>query len=306
VGIYSLAFIFDTKTKKLPASVSLSSSKMIHRLSRQALSTTARRCFTTVDGPFNSKTITVDTTDYDKNFQQKLTTAVQAWSNCDQTNAAWLHLQGPTEAELLPQALRANFVYHHALDDTVVLCQWLQKKINKIPPYATHQIGCAGVVTKGEGDDMEVLLIREPRSFEQWKLPGGVADKGEEWSVAAEREVFEETGIRATFSNVMCIRNQHNLSFGKSDVYVVCHLILNETTEQDDVIQIDEDEIDEAKWWTVREWQKMTSHPINIHVIEQLTKKNTTCIQEEVSSLKKGSGKEFRLYSPCQQQSTSK
>jgi ADP-ribose pyrophosphatase YjhB (NUDIX family) len=140
-----------------------------------------------------------------------------------------------------------------------------------------------------------VLLIREERSFEKWKLPGGVADPGEEWPAAAEREVFEETGVRGIFQNVMLMRNSHGFQFGKSDLYVVCHL---KSVEQDsNVIAIDEHEIEEAKWFDIDEWKSFTKHPINLEVIDQLTGIESGKIMEIETCLNPEKPK-FRLYVP--------
>jgi len=48
-----------------------------------------------------------------------------------------------------------------------------------------------------------------------WKMPGGAADPGEELHQAAQREVFEETGIRTEVVSLLCFRTQHEYQFGK-------------------------------------------------------------------------------------------
>ena len=63
---------------------------------------------------------------------------------------------------------------------------------------------CSGGVVVNEKD--EVLCIREKyvgdlkHAYSQlWKLPGGHVDPGEDLGTAVEREVSEETNIKATF-----------------------------------------------------------------------------------------------------------
>jgi len=255
-----------------------------------------RRPFTTTDGPYHSKLIHPAPSDllHPPTFLANLSNSLHTWQQ-DTTKAAWLHLTGPAETAILPAALEAGFVYHHALDDTIVLCQWLDQHIpNKIPPYATHQVGCAGVVTRTRQNKMQVLLIREPTSYEKWKLPGGVADKGEEFGDASVREVFEETGVQATFNHVMVMRNSHGLAFGKSDLYVVNHLI----ADADACVEIDTNEIDEAKWFDVEEWKTFTTHPINREVIAQLEERNGHGKIEEVKARMGEDRPMFRLYVP--------
>ncbi len=53
-----------------------------------------------------------------------------------------------------------------------------------------------GVVWRREaGRDLEVLLVHRPR-YDDWTLPKGKLDAGEDHADAALREVEEETGLR--------------------------------------------------------------------------------------------------------------
>ena len=56
-------------------------------------------------------------------------------------------------------------------------------------------VAAAGVVVwrRGEGGHVEVLLVHRPR-YDDWSLPKGKLDPGEEWHDAARREIEEETG----------------------------------------------------------------------------------------------------------------
>jgi len=51
-----------------------------------------------------------------------------------------------------------------------------------------------GVVWRRSGPDIEVLLIHRPR-YDDWSLPKGKADPGEDDVDTAAREVVEETGL---------------------------------------------------------------------------------------------------------------
>jgi len=53
-----------------------------------------------------------------------------------------------------------------------------------------------GVVLRGEGDDLEVLVVHRARRRD-WSLPKGKLDPGERAEDAAVREVEEETGVHA-------------------------------------------------------------------------------------------------------------
>ena len=59
-------------------------------------------------------------------------------------------------------------------------------------------------------DCKSLLLIKEKFWFagkkRQWKFPGGLVDVDEPIHEAAEREVFEETGVNVQFEAVLGIR----------------------------------------------------------------------------------------------------
>jgi ADP-ribose pyrophosphatase YjhB (NUDIX family) len=59
------------------------------------------------------------------------------------------------------------------------------------PGYVTPKVDVRGAVFR----DGKLLLVREAIDG-SWTFPGGWADVGEEPHVAAEREVFEESGLR--------------------------------------------------------------------------------------------------------------
>jgi 8-oxo-dGTP diphosphatase len=59
------------------------------------------------------------------------------------------------------------------------------------------EVRAAGGVVVRQGDDgtREVAIVHRPR-YDDWSLPKGKLDEGEEWREAALREVAEETGLR--------------------------------------------------------------------------------------------------------------
>jgi len=153
---------------------------------------------------------------------------------------AWLTL--PIQhSEMIPLFTQQGFVFHLCNESELTLINRLEA--SAYAPFApTHTAGVGGVVQNHKG---EVLLVRD-RSMKGkgHKLPGGYVDLGETIEQAAEREIFEETGIHATFQSMVGFVSKFPHQFGKANFYMICVL---EPTSQEINIQ-DTDEIEEAIW----------------------------------------------------------
>lgn len=162
----------------------------------------------------------------------------------------WLEL---TEAlmPLIPTALAAGFTFHHCQTRQLMMVKKLQPSAY-LPFAATHSIGIGGATFNERG---EILLIRErplptlqtasaTTTPTHWKLPGGMVEPFENFTDAVVREVFEETGVTATFSQMLALRHHHHGQFGASNIYFVA--LLQASSAQ---IAIDEREIAEARWF---------------------------------------------------------
>ena len=153
---------------------------------------------------------------------------------------------------------------HHVEARTIVMNAWLRDDIdNKVPPFPHTQVGAAGLCLN---DKNEILLIKEwtggggnRTGSKQWKLPGGLVDRGESFQEAAVREVFEETGIEAEYESLLSLWQRHDLApFGVSDMYAVAFL----KPKGEGIINIDPVEISACKWMKVSEFCKEESHPL--------------------------------------------
>ncbi|XP_056625136.1 nucleoside diphosphate-linked moiety X motif 6 [Triplophysa dalaica] len=138
--------------------------------------------------------------------------------------AVWLHVP-ITQSRLAAAAACHGFSFHHARRDVAVLSLWVGPGPDRLPDFATHQIGVAGAVVNESCG--KVLVVQDRNKTQNaWKFPGGLSDVGENIGDTAVREVFEETGVRSEFRSLLSIRQQHKHpgAFGMSDMYLICRL----------------------------------------------------------------------------------
>ena len=155
-------------------------------------------------------------------FENMLHTSIAYWRSIKR-RGVWLKI--PIErSELVPLAVSAGFVFHHAEKEYLMLNHWLSDEENRMPANATHQVGIGSVVIHNG----KILAVQEKngplRGTGIWKMPTGLADAGEDICDTAEREVYEETGIETEFISVLSIRQSHTALFGKSDLFFICLL----------------------------------------------------------------------------------
>ena len=168
------------------------------------------------------------------------------WMSGARRGKGGLWLKIPLEcAALSGVAASLGFQFHHAQPKYVLMTRWLLPTPSPLPLYAFTQIGVGGVVVNSKE---EVLMVQErisplPAYHGSWKLPGGLADPGEDFAETVAREVREETGIESSLVGVVSMRHTHGVRFGQSDLYVVVKL--RATTED---IQMDPKELMGAKW----------------------------------------------------------
>ncbi|MCI0830985.1 MAG: NUDIX domain-containing protein [Chloroflexi bacterium] len=198
--------------------------------------------------PFNGAVVDSSELPNDPNvFEARLAVSMEQWS-ADGYLTIWLNIPKAKSA-LIPKAIDRGFDFHHTGDDYILLtCRLVEG--SHIPPFATHYIGIGGVVLTPE---KELLLVREKYGVggrpPTLKLPGGALQAGEHLGQAVEREVLEETGVKAVFESITCFRQWHGYRYGKSDIYFVGRLrpLSKEITMQ-------ADEIQECLWMPVDEF----------------------------------------------------
>ncbi|XP_013401034.1 nucleoside diphosphate-linked moiety X motif 6 [Lingula anatina] len=166
--------------------------------------------------------IPVEKSEYD--FQNILEDALLEWKSLGK-RAVWLKVP-IQQGRFIPVAARKGFTFHHAEGDSAMLTLWMDNTTeSRLPRYATHQVGVAGFVLNEKTGEVVVVMDKH-RKRPLWKFPGGLSDLGEDIENTAEREVFEETGIRAKYQSILTMRQHHDhpSAFGRSDIYIICRL----------------------------------------------------------------------------------
>ena len=101
------------------------------------------------------------------------------------------------------------------------MTRWLPDTPSPLPKYGFTQIGVGGVVLNSKNEVLMVVERTSPLAMFQgsWKLPGGLADPGEDFAKTVLREVCEETGVTGSLEGVVSLRHTHGLRFGQGDMY---------------------------------------------------------------------------------------
>ena len=194
-------------------------------------------------------------------FGEALARAVRE-ARAEGRTSLWLNLS-LAQGELFPPAARCGFAFHHAEGALATLHAWLPPAPCPVPPFATHQVGVAGVALDAAG---RLLVVKDVGKASGWKFPGGLAELGEDFGATAVRETREETGVACEFRSVLALRQQHGVAWGRSDLYVMCRLALPPGGSGE--ITLDPREIADARWMDAGEFIASTSHPLNRFVAQ--------------------------------------
>jgi ADP-ribose pyrophosphatase YjhB (NUDIX family) len=153
----------------------------------------------------------------------------------------WLDLT-TTQAQHIAIALELGFEFHNCEATRTTLTHQVTKDAY-IPVPPTHTMGVGAVVIN---DKNELLMVRDRihNSHSVYKLPGGMVEHADKLSDAVEREVYEETGIKAKMIKMVSVLNAHPYRFNKSNMYIVFQL----EALSEEINIIDTHEIELALW----------------------------------------------------------
>lgn len=206
-----------------------------------------------------------------KIFESRLSVSIAHWKEKG-ARGVWIKVP-KSKADLIPVCVNNSFDFHHAEPEMrgsksdeegyVMMTRWLPtSEESPLPPNASTQIGIGSVVCSPSG---KVLLVQEGaghlKGKNVWKIPTGLLEAGEDIADGAEREVFEETNVKAVFEKVVGFRHMHNVSFGKSDLFFVCILRCSEEEARDGNLQLQKSEIAAAKWGDFGEFLQQAPYP---------------------------------------------
>lgn len=112
-----------------------------------------------------------------------------------------------------------------------------------IPDHLIADITCKALIQR----DGKFLIVQE--SDEQWALPGGRMNVGEEPRVALEREVMEELGLEIEVGDVV----DCTVFTSKSGMHHFIIVFRASTSNADTEIKIDKTEVVDYRWVDTKE-----------------------------------------------------
>lgn len=119
-----------------------------------------------------------------------------------------------------------------------------------------------GVVVRGEGDTVEVLVVHRPR-YDDWTFPKGKAEPGEPDEDCALREVEEETGLRCEL-----VRELPSTSYvdAQGRPKLVRYWLMRPVGGELDFLH----EVDDAAWLSPGEAAQRLSYARDVPVLDDL------------------------------------
>ncbi|TKR60737.1 hypothetical protein L596_027936 [Steinernema carpocapsae] len=184
---------------------------------------------------------------------EALETSLKDWEEKG-VQGVWFEVEN-SASFWIPVLISAGFDFHHAQPGYAMLTKWLPKTKNTLPRYAFTTIGVGGLVVSSDG---RILLMKEKRGhYLGWKLPGGASDPNESIYETAEREVLEETGIRAKATHVLTFTHGRRGWKDNMDIYFICVMKPADESEMEpkpcpretaECRWMDREEVDRSNW----------------------------------------------------------
>ncbi len=114
-----------------------------------------------------------------------------------------------------------------------------------------------GLVLDGEGAQARVLVVHRP-AYDDWTLPKGHVDPGEQIMTAAVREVQEETGVRSIIVSTLGATTHPVGETLKRVHWFLMRLDADSPAPQERAADA---EVDIATWWSLAEAAERLTYP---------------------------------------------
>jgi 8-oxo-dGTP pyrophosphatase MutT (NUDIX family) len=129
-------------------------------------------------------------------------------------------------------------------------------------PDAAEVRAAGGVVWRRAADGgRELVVVHRPR-YDDWSLPKGKLDSGEDWEAAALREVEEEVGLRCRLGPELPSVAYRD---GKGRAKVVRYWLME--PEDPHAAFTPNREVDEMRWVDVEAAQGLLSYPHDAELV---------------------------------------
>ena len=127
-------------------------------------------------------------------------------------------------------------------------------------PDAAEVKASGGVVwRRGPAGGLELVVVHRPR-YDDWSLPKGKLDAGEDWQEAALREVWEEIGLRCRPGDELPpIFYDDNKGRSKAVRYWLM--------QPADGVFAPNDEVDEMRWMDVEAAAALLTYPHDAELV---------------------------------------
>jgi 8-oxo-dGTP pyrophosphatase MutT (NUDIX family) len=134
-----------------------------------------------------------------------------------------------------------------------------------MPEVPRVQFAAGGIVWDKQGDDRRVAVVHRPR-YDDWSLPKGKIDPGEEIGETARREVHEELGIDVDFG-AFAGTTHYPLASGKTKIVLYWHMVKRAGESKFQPNR----EIDAIEWLPAKDAIKKLTHDVE----KELLRKNS-------------------------------
>jgi ADP-ribose pyrophosphatase YjhB (NUDIX family) len=122
-----------------------------------------------------------------------------------------------------------------------------------------------GVVARAVPDGvLELLIVHRPR-YDDWSLPKGKLEPGEDHETGARREVLEETGVDAVVTGAAGIVRYRDRRGRAKEVRYFTMTLRTESDRDPD------DEVDVVAWWSLADAARDLTYPHDRDLVGAVT-----------------------------------